>query len=125
MDRVENLPNIESTLTNNDLFNCSRASYTMRSNSLVQGRRRQGVADPRVEVLVDARFMYHALYLVSSTGYHALYEDLVRKKQRVNEQCGLLRGQFDRTDWHAPVHLACCGSRVSCPAKLEHGSVGT
>jgi hypothetical protein len=54
----------------------------------------QRLAEAYVEVLVDIRSMHHILYLVSSTGYHALCEESVKKKQRVNERCGLLRDPY-------------------------------
>ena len=70
--------------------------------------------------------MHHALYLVGSTGYHALCEKSVRKKQRVNERCSLLRGS-PWLHWLAliysiaPMRLAWWSSRVFMTSKTRTG----
>ena len=82
MDRVGSLPNIETTLTNNVLLNCSRASHTMGSGSL--GRRGQGVAETYVEVLVVVSCITHSTLSVRLASMHSARNQSGKSKESTN-----------------------------------------
>ena len=81
MDRVESLPNIETTLTNNDLLNCSRILH-YGSGSL--GQRGQGVAETYVEALVDVSCITHSTLSVRLATMHSARNQSGKSKESTN-----------------------------------------
>lgn len=105
MDRVGSLPNIETTLTNNVLLNCSRASHTMGSGSL--GRRGQGVAETYVEVLVVVSCITHSTLSVRLATMHSARDQSGKSKESTN---GVAFSEhfLGHTDQHLLALLVLC-----------------